>query len=61
MKYIVTINNKSYEVEVERGKATIAGTNEVASGIVQQVGGAKLENAVTIPQQVSRQMDQENR
>ena len=28
MKYIVTINDNNYEVEVERGKATIVGTNE---------------------------------
>ena len=54
MKYIVTINNNSYEVEVERGKATIAGTNEIAIGTVQQVGGAKLESSVTIMQPVTQ-------
>jgi biotin carboxyl carrier protein len=30
MKYIVTINNKNYEVEVERGQANIVKTTEVA-------------------------------
>ena len=54
MKYIVTINNNSYEIEVERGKATIAGTNEIAIGTVQQVGGAKLENSIAITQQVAQ-------
>ena len=53
MKYIVTINNNSYEVEVERGKATIAGTNETAIGVVKQVGDAKLENSVTTEQPVA--------
>lgn len=53
MKYIVTINNNSYEVEVERGKATIAGSNEIAIATVQQVGGTKLENPVTITQQAA--------
>lgn len=54
MKYIVTINNNSYEVEVERGKASIAGTNEIAIGKVQQVGGEKLEKPVIITQQVAQ-------
>ncbi|MGV8982327.1 biotin/lipoyl-containing protein [Clostridium sp.] len=53
MKYIVTINNNSYEVEVERGKATIVGTDEIAIGTVQQVGGSKLENPVAITEQVA--------
>jgi len=30
MKYIVTINNKNYEVEVEKGQANIIKTTEVA-------------------------------
>lgn len=30
MKYIVTINNKNYEVEVEQGQASIVKTTEVA-------------------------------
>jgi len=30
MKYIVTINGKNYEVEVERGQATIVKTTETA-------------------------------
>jgi biotin carboxyl carrier protein len=47
MKYIVTINNKDYEVEVERGKATLAGTNEVALGTVKTIDGAKVSQTVT--------------
>lgn len=31
MKYIVTINNKRYEIEVEKGEATILNTNEISS------------------------------
>ena len=35
MKYIVTINEKNYEVEVEKGSASIVGTKESAStGVV---------------------------
>lgn len=30
MKYVVTINNKNYEVEVEKGQAAIVGTKEAA-------------------------------
>lgn len=30
MRYIVTINNKNYEVEVEKGQASIVKTTEVA-------------------------------
>lgn len=29
MKYVVTLNNKRYEVEVERGKASIISTSEI--------------------------------
>ena len=54
MKFIVTINNNSYEVEVERGKATIAGTDESAIGTVHQVGGAKLESPVIVTQPVAQ-------
>ena len=42
MKYIVTVNNKNYEVEVKHGQATVVGTTEVAAGLVQSV----------VPQQV---------
>jgi glutaconyl-CoA/methylmalonyl-CoA decarboxylase subunit gamma len=31
MKYIVTLNNKRYEVEIERGQAKIVNTTEVAA------------------------------
>ncbi|QNU67883.1 biotin/lipoyl-binding protein [Ruminiclostridium herbifermentans] len=33
MRYIVTINNKNYEVEVERGQANIIKTTEVAPAV----------------------------
>lgn len=35
MKYIVTLNNKRYEVEVERGQAAILNTTEVAADAVK--------------------------
>ncbi len=37
MKYIVTINDKNYEVEVERGQATILKTTQVVTPPVTQV------------------------
>lgn len=37
MKYIVTINDKNYEVEVERGQATIVKTTQVAAAPIQEV------------------------
>ncbi|NLB52457.1 MAG: biotin/lipoyl-binding protein [Syntrophomonadaceae bacterium] len=36
MKYIVTINDKSYEVEVERGQASIVKTTQVAAAPAQE-------------------------
>jgi biotin carboxyl carrier protein len=40
MKYIVTINDKSYEVEVERGQATILKTTQVEPVAIQAVQAA---------------------
>lgn len=40
MKYIVTINDKSYEVEVERGQATILKTTQAEPVAVQAVQAA---------------------
>ncbi|NLZ47613.1 MAG: biotin/lipoyl-binding protein [Clostridiales bacterium] len=37
MKYVVTLNNKRYEVEVERGKASILSTSEIDSKATQVV------------------------
>ncbi|MGI5880509.1 MAG: biotin/lipoyl-containing protein [Syntrophomonadaceae bacterium] len=37
MKYIVTINDKSYEVEVEKGQANIVRTTQVAPTPLQAV------------------------
>jgi glutaconyl-CoA/methylmalonyl-CoA decarboxylase subunit gamma len=39
MKYIVTLNNKRYEVEVERGQAAIVNTTEVAVDAVKPAVG----------------------
>lgn len=35
MKYIVTINNNNYEVDVERGQASVLKTGESAATVVQ--------------------------
>lgn len=35
MKYIVTLNNKRYEVEVEKEEATIVNTTEVSTNVSQ--------------------------
>lgn len=35
MKYIVTINNKNYEVEVEKGQASVVKTTQIAEVPVQ--------------------------
>lgn len=50
MKYIVTINNNNYEVEVEQGSATLKGTNEVAVGSVKTIDGKKLKSEETSTQ-----------
>ena len=49
MKYIVTINNKHYEVEVEKGQATIVGTTEIALGKVELISPV---NPVVQPQAI---------
>jgi biotin carboxyl carrier protein len=36
MKYVVTINSNNYEVEVERGQATVMKTDNAAPAAVQQ-------------------------
>lgn len=47
MKYCVTINNKRYEVEVERGKAAILSTTEVTLGVEENKGSADTQAAAT--------------
>lgn len=37
MKYIVTINDKSYEVEVEKGQATIVKTTQIAAQPIKEI------------------------
>ncbi len=40
MKYIVTINNNNYEVEVERGQASVIKTESAPAAAVQKVFAA---------------------
>ena len=54
MKYIVTVNNKNYEVEVEHGQATVVGPTEVAAGLVQSVAPVRpVSQQVAQPQVVA--------
>ena len=51
MKYVVTINNKHYEVEVEKGQAAIVGTKEAAVPVaVPQAAPAAVPAAVPAAQ-----------
>lgn len=54
MKYIVTINNNSYEVEVDHGQATLTSSQEVAMGTVKPVGTIATASSVTISQQTTQ-------
>ena len=47
MKYCVTINDKRYEVDVERGDATIVSTTEITLGVVKNKNPASLQAAAT--------------
>lgn len=49
MKYIVTINNKKYEVEVERGKANLISTTELPPQTVQPAAAAAPAQPVASP------------
>jgi len=50
MKYIVTINDKNYEVEVEQGKATIIKTTPAAAPAPQPVAAPAAAPAAPAPQ-----------
>lgn len=54
MKYIVSINGKNYEVEVERGKASIVGTTESTVQAAQSsvISTSAQANAAPAPQAV---------
>lgn len=52
MKYVVTINNKKYEVEVEKGQATVLSTTEVVAP-VQVAQAVAAPTAAPAPVQVS--------
>lgn len=47
MKYIVTINDKNYEVEVEKGQATILSTRQAAPIVTQAAAPAAAAPAPT--------------
>ncbi|MFL0246238.1 biotin/lipoyl-containing protein [Candidatus Clostridium stratigraminis] len=47
MKYCVTINNKSYEVEVEKGEAAIVSTTEMTGEAVENKNPANIQAAAT--------------
>ena len=49
MKYIVTINNNNYEVEVEQGEARLVKTNETAAVPVVAQQAAAAQPAVQAP------------
>jgi biotin carboxyl carrier protein len=52
MRYIVTINNKEYEVEVEKGKAAVVGMKTVvpaANAVAQAVQAPVAAPAPTAP------------
>lgn len=47
MKYCVTINNKRYEVEVEKGDAAIVKTTEIAMAVTETKNSAHTQTAAT--------------
>lgn len=49
MKYIVTINDKNYEVEVERGQATVVKTTQAAEAPVQVAAAPAAPAATPAP------------
>ena len=52
MKYIVTINNKNYEVEVEKGQASVVRTTEVATQSIPataDIAAATVAKAISLP------------
>jgi glutaconyl-CoA/methylmalonyl-CoA decarboxylase subunit gamma len=50
VKYYVTINDKRYEVDVEKGKAAILSTTEISTGIVQNAAPATPSPAIASPE-----------
>ncbi|MGI6124090.1 MAG: biotin/lipoyl-containing protein [Acetivibrionales bacterium] len=49
MKYLVTINDKNYEVEVERGQATLIKTSQAASPSPQPVAAPVAATPAAAP------------
>lgn len=47
MKYYVTINDKRYEVEVEKGDAAIVSTTEIAQAVMEKQTSINRKTAVT--------------
>jgi glutaconyl-CoA/methylmalonyl-CoA decarboxylase subunit gamma len=58
MKYCVTINNKRYEVEVEKGSAAIVSTKEIAVGVEEKSNpvDTQVENNNTVNTQPSSEI-----
>lgn len=59
MRYIVTINDKNYEVEVERGKASIVKTTQAAVVPEQETAAASVAPAApaAVPAPAAAQAD----
>ncbi len=55
MKYIVTINNKNYEVEVEQGQASIIKTTEVAPAAAPAPSAVSVSAPVPQPSSATTQ------
>jgi glutaconyl-CoA/methylmalonyl-CoA decarboxylase subunit gamma len=47
MKYCVTINNKRYEVEVEKGEAAILSKAEIAPKVIEEINPAQTQIVAT--------------
>ena len=65
MKYYVTINDKRYEVDVEKGKAAILSTTEITTGIVETsvpvtTSPATFNPAVHLPPQPAQEIGNGN-
>lgn len=53
MKYIVTINNNNYEVEVEQGQASVVKTGESVAPAIETKAEASKAEAAVLPAPVS--------
>lgn len=58
MKYCVTINGKRYEIEVEKGNASILSTTEVAFGVTEDKKVTDAQTAAAIQHKVIESSEQ---